>query len=204
MGPGGSSCLDWVDASDGVREWVSTGRSGDEGNTVRVLGLRRGTRRKVDVLRGDNGGAVDDGPATGCEDEEAPCEAVDGGSAGDRASDGEGDGDGLSSVPFTESAGGCPVDMVSTDAGDGWIAAMGAGAATEGAGGGICEFPLAGREDACEVLTGNVKMVESERSFPLVGKVSNMDAGRGMAARSTGDVPRRMGASALVKLSARW
>ena len=35
------------------------------GSVVRVFGLRNGTRRKVDVLRGDVGGAADEGPATG-------------------------------------------------------------------------------------------------------------------------------------------
>ena len=91
MGGGGSSCLDWVDASDGVREWASAGRRGEEGNTVRVLGLRKGTRRKVDVLRGDVGGTADDGPATGCEDEEA---ALFGGVNEVAAGDGAGDNDG--------------------------------------------------------------------------------------------------------------
>lgn len=47
-------------------------------------------------------------------------------------------------------------------------------------------------------------MVEYEGSCPFVGKASNMDAGRVIAALSTGDVPRRTGASALVKLSDRW
>ena len=81
---------------------------------------------------------------------------------------------------------------------------MGEDEAMEGAGDGECECPLAGSEEILELLTGYAKMGESERSCPCVGKVSNMDAGRVMAARSTGDVPRRMGASALVKLSARW
>lgn len=114
MGGGGSICLDWIDASDAVREWVSIGRSG-EGNAVRVLGLRKGTRRKVDVLRGDVGGAVDDGPATGCEDEEA---ALFG--AVNEVTAGDGDGEctyGFSSKPFTEGVEGFPADMMGADAG---------------------------------------------------------------------------------------
>ena len=84
---------------------------------VRVFGLRNGTRRKVDVLRGDVGGAADEGPAKGCEDEEeALFGAVTGVAVGDVVGDKDREWtDGLSSNPFTEGVGRFPADMVVAD-----------------------------------------------------------------------------------------
>lgn len=40
-----------MDAVEGVREWVSAGRRGEEGSVGRVFGARKGTCRNVDPLR---------------------------------------------------------------------------------------------------------------------------------------------------------
>lgn len=127
-----------MDAIDGVRECVSAGRSGEDGSVGRALGLRNGTRRNVEVFRGEDGGlSVEatevDGPATGCDDEDVPPF----GSDGKITAAGAVGSDSFSSEPLTDGVGGFPGDGRCVGVCGDVMAVVGGGDMTEGTGDGV-------------------------------------------------------------------